>query len=515
MYKPEIMDTTLRDGEQMYGVSYTSEEKIMIAKKLFDLGVKRIEVASALAVHEDRMALEEICKMADVLGRLKDVEVLGLVDENKSVDWIYDSGCRTINLLAKGSREQCSGQLEKDLNQHVEDIRRTVSYAHSKGMDVNVYLEDWSSGMIASEEKNDNYANEMIGLLGEMKVRRIMLADTLGKLSYWKTGEYLRKLKKDFPDVLFDYHAHNDYNMAVANTLEALRAGVSGIHVTVNGLGERAGNCSLFTIAAAAKDLLGIDLGLKENKFIEVSKSVEMASKVRLSPHTPIVGSNFNRQTAGVHAHGNKKNGVYKTKLTGERFGKEKDYEYSLGKHAGRSSVEVNLNDMGLTYDRELLDLLTQKVREIGERKETVTQDDLYFLYIDEVGTSKKRPFIIKDCKSDVSMNGARIGYIKFLLNEEEIENSGIGDGGYDAIMNALKPSLDKLFSEKGIKPPKLIDYEPRIPPGGGTGALVEAVIEWENGHGTFRTMGVDTDQTIAAIKATEKMINLVLMRDK
>lgn len=445
--------------------------------------------------------------MASVLKRLRDVEVLGFVDHTKSVDWIYESGCRTMNLLTKGSEKQCKGQLKKTLEQHLEDIKKTVAYAHEKGMDVNVYLEDWSTGMLESPD----YVIKMISILKDLKgIKRIMLPDTLGKLPAWKTKEFIEKVKDKFPEVHFDYHAHNDYGLAVANSLEALKACVNGIHTTVNGLGERAGNCQLSAIAVSAKDHLNIDLGLNEIKYRELSKLIEIASKIRVSPNTPIDGSNAFTQTAGVHADGDDKGEVYHTKLNEQRFGGDKKYAYALGKQAGYKSVKLNLEAMGIEAENDVIRSLTNKVRKIGEQKANITQEDLYFLYLDEIGKSEEQPFQVLDCRADVSFNGAKTGYIKVRLNGNEYEETGIGDGGYDAIMNAL----GKIVNKQNIPLPELADYDPRIPPGGGTSALVEAIIEWKNGYGTFRTTGIDPDQTIAAVKATEKMVNIVLLRN-
>ena len=498
---PEVMDTTNRDGEQMDGVSFSPEEKLLIARNLLNIGVSRVEVASAHAVGEDRRALEEICKMADVLGKPRSVEVLGFVN-TKSVDWIYDAGGRVINLLTKGSREHREVQLKKTLVQHLGDVSKVIDYAKSKGMDINVYLEDSTTGMM--EDLDD--VLRMIGALEKMQVKRIMLPDTRGRLPFWSTEEYLRKIIKEFSNTHIDYHAHNDYEMAVANTLAAIRAGVSGVHLTLNGLGERTGNANLYSVVAGAKDHLGIDLGIDEESFMELSRLVELASRVRVGPNAPIVGRNAHYQSAGIHADGDKKGELYKAKLRSKRFGAETT-QYTLGKVSGNASIEMNLRNLGITAEPEVVKRLTERVRELGGQKTTVTPDDLFLLFLDETGASKEKPFEIIECSADVGLQGTRKGYVKMKVNGTLYEETGIGDGGYDAIANAIR----KITDSAKFLLPKLVDYDVRIPPGGGTGALVETVITWENGEGkTFRTTGVDTDQTIAAVKATERMLNLV-----
>lgn len=503
MKKPEVMDTTLRDGEQMDKVSFSSAEKLSIAKKLFDIGVDRIEIASARAVKEDEKAVRKICEMANEKGKLESVEVLGFVDITKSVDWISNLGCKTINLLTKGSKEQCEGQLRKTLQEHLQDIKNTFEYAKSKDMNMNVYLEDWSTGMISSRE----HVFEMVNELQKMEVKRVMLPDTLGILSPWQTEKFIEVMLEKFPDVHFDFHAHNDYDLGTSNTLAALNKGVHGIQLTLNTLGERAGNCSFYAVVAGAKDFMGIDLGIDEKYFFELRKIVEGASRIRLPPNIPIVGDNAHRQTAGIHADGDKKGGFYKSKLTAERFGKQTSY--SLGKQSGVASIEMNMKEMGLEVDNEIMREVTKKVRELGALGKTVTPDDLYFIVYDILEQPEQHPFEFIEAKSDVGLKGTRIGYVKVRINDDEFECTATGDGGYDAMMNALKSILHK----SNIELPKLVDYQPRIPPGGKTNAIVETLIEWSNDNGNFTTVGVDSDQTISAIKATEKMVNLVMMK--
>jgi D-citramalate synthase len=332
----------------------------------------------------------------------------------------------------------------------------------------------------------------------------------LGVLSPWLTEEYIRKTIERFPKTNFDFHAHNYYDMSTANTLAAIKAGVSGVHTTLNTLGERAGNCSLYTISAGAKDFLGIDLGIDEKSFYEISRLVEGASKMRLQPNAPVVGENAHKQTAGVHADGDSKGDLYKTRLSAERFGKE-EVVYSLGKQAGVASVEMNLRKMGINVDAETKKAITQRVRELGALGKTVTQADLFFIVNDAIEQPKEMPFKFLEATSNVSWTGVRTGYVKVKVHGKEFENTAIGDGGYDAIMNALRP----ILSKEGVELPELKDYQPRIPPGGKTNALVETVIRWGNGNGGFTTIGVDADQTISAVRATEKMINLTMMKYK
>ncbi|MBQ3874348.1 MAG: 2-isopropylmalate synthase, partial [Bacteroidaceae bacterium] len=238
----EIMDTTLRDGEQTSGVSFVPHEKLIIARTLLnDLKVDRIEVASARVSSGEKEAVKRICQWADKAGMIDRVEVLGFVDGTTSLDWINEVGCKCINLLCKGSLRHCTQQLKKTPEEHLADIKKSLEYAKKLGISVNVYLEDWSNGMKDSPE----YVFQIVDALKDSDIKRYMLPDTLGVLNPLSCLEYMRKMVKRYPNLHFDFHAHNDYDLAISNVLSAVLSGCKGIHTAVNGLGERAGNAPL------------------------------------------------------------------------------------------------------------------------------------------------------------------------------------------------------------------------------------------------------------------------------
>ena len=203
----EILDTTLRDGEQTSGVSFTPNEKLNVARTLLqEVGVNRIEVASARVSDGEKRAVELICRWAKSVGKLDRVEVLGFVDGHLSVDWINDCGCKTIDLLTKGSLNHLNYQLRKTPEEHFADIKECVEYAHSLGMTVNAYVEDWSNGMKTSLD----YVYSLIEHLSSIGVKHIMLPDTLGILNPPEVLEYIHKILSRFTNVCFDSHAHNE-----------------------------------------------------------------------------------------------------------------------------------------------------------------------------------------------------------------------------------------------------------------------------------------------------------------
>lgn len=499
----EIMDTTLRDGEQTSGVSFVAREKLMIARLLLeDLKVDRVEVASARVSEGEFNAVKMICDWASARNMLSRVEVLGFVDGKVSVDWIHKAGCRVINLLTKGSEKHCTYQLKKTLAEHVADIREVVRYAQQCDMSVNVYLEDWSNGI----KDSPDYVFGLIDGLQDIGIKRFMLPDTLGILNPLQVIEFMRKMKKRYPDLHFDFHAHNDYDLAVSNVLAAVLSGVKGLHTTINGLGERAGNAPLASVQAILKDHFQAITHIDESRLNDVSRVVESYSGVTIPANKPIVGDSVFTQVAGVHADGDNKNNLYCNDLLPERFGRVR--EYALGKTSGKANIRKNLERLGLELDEEAMRKVTERIIQLGDRKELVTQEDL--------------PYIISDVlKHEGANNKVRLlsyfvtlaqglkpmATLNIEIDGKTYQESSSGDGQYDAFVRALR----KIY--KGVLKrtfPMLVNYAVSIPPGGRTDAFVHTVITWSYEGREFRTRGLDADQTEAAIKATIKMLNII-----
>ncbi len=497
------MDSTLRDGEQTSGVSFLPHEKLMMARMLLgDVNVDRIEVASARVSEGEKDAVRMVCRYAASVGKLNRVEVLGFVDGHKSIDWIDECGCRVMNLLAKGSLKHCTQQLKKTPEEHIDDIYRSLAYAAQKNIVVNLYLEDWSSGM----KDSPDYVFQMMDALVESGIKRFLLPDTLGILNPMQVTEFFGKMKERYPSAHFDFHAHNDYDLAVGNSLAAVKAGASGLHVTVNGLGERCGNAPLASVQAILKDQLHIETGIREDRLGEISRLVEGYSGIAIAPNQPIVGENVFTQVAGVHADGDNKDNLYCNDLVPERFGRKR--EYALGKNSGKANIARNLEELGLELTPEQTRRVTQRITELGDRKEMVTQDDLPFIVSDVLKHSAPEDKV-KLVSYMVSLAyGLRpMASVKVEIDGQQYEDNALGDGQYDAFVKAMR----KIYRERlGRTFPVLENYAVSIPPGGRTDALVQTVITWRNGDKLLRTRGLDADQTEAAIKATIKMLNIV-----
>jgi len=499
----EIMDTTLRDGEQTSGVSFSATEKLTIAQILLtEVKVDRLEVASARVSDGEFQAVKKITSWAAENGFLDKIEVLTFVDGDTSVKWMLEAGAKVMNLLTKGSLNHLTHQLKKTPEQHFGEIAQVIALAKANDIKCNVYLEDWSNGMRNSRE----YVFQYLDFLTQQPIERVLLPDTLGVLTPKESYDFIHAIVERYPNTHFDFHAHNDYDLGVANVMEAIRAGAQGLHLTVNGMGERAGNAPLASTIAVLNDFFpDVKTAVNEESLYSVSKIVETFSGFGVPVNKPVVGENVFTQTAGIHADGDNKNNLYFNDLMPERFGRKR--QYALGKTSGKANIEKNLQELGIKLSQADLKKVTQRIIELGDRKEVVTKEDLPYIISDVIDSNaiEERVEVINYVLTH-SKNLRPSTTLMVKIDGHMYEESAQGDGQYDAFMNALK----KIYDKKEVALPVLTDYFVRIPPGGKTDALCETIITWEHNSKEFKTRGLDSDQTVSAIKATQKMLNLI-----
>jgi D-citramalate synthase len=496
-----ILDTTLRDGEQTPNVAYTPSEKHQIAQLLLrEVNVDRIEIANARISEGEAQAVRRITSWARKAGCADRVEILGYVDGRASVDWILENGGAVLNLLTKGSRRHCEQQLRRTPERHFKEIAEVIGYARRRRLAVNVYLEDWSDGV----RDGFDYVFAHVQNLAGLGVRRVFLADTLGNFSPEDTGRYVALMTRTWPDLCFEFHGHDDYGLATANCLAAIAAGARGVHTSVNGMGERAGNTRLAEVVAAIHDLCDQRTSVRESRLIAISEMVATFSGKPISDNAPVVGRDVFTQTAGIHADGDSKAQLYAGRLLPKRFGRRRGY--ALGKMSGKASLDQNLRRLGIKLTAENRDLVLRRIVELGDKKHTITPEDLPLILADVLKTPESARVRIESYEVLSTDHEPPKARVRMRFRGKTVESSATGDGGYDAFMKALAKASRRL----GLELARLLDYKVRIPPGGQTGALVETIITWQRTPRSepFTTRGVDSDQIAAAVRATEKMLN-------
>jgi len=343
-----------------------------------------------------------------------------------------------------------------------------------------------------------------------MGIDHFMLPDTLGVMSPKEVFDSLRDMNSRFPELHFDFHAHNDYGLATANVMAAVEAGISSIHCTVNCLGERAGNVSLAQITVVLRDKMNMKINIQERHIVDISQMVASFSGKFVASNAPVLGADVFTQTAGIHADGDQKGGLYETKLNPERFARKR--EYALGKMSGKASLAKNLESLGITLSADNQKKVLARVVELGDSKQKITTDDLPFIIADVIIGSDYQHIKLMDCSITGRLNEKSHIAIDIEVHGEPHTATGSGNGGFDA----FRVALDKILMKYEMQLPTLLDYEIRIPRGGQTSALTEAVISWqlENGSKTS-TRGVHANQVYAAINAALRMTNMQLQADK
>jgi len=496
----EIFDTTCRDGEQTKGVNFST--KLPIVQRLTEAGVDSIEIGSSLwGAPESDKEMENTQRIVDWAKHnecLDCIELLSWLDDRHIKEWVVPSGVQTVNLLCEASRRFAMGKLQQRTEGHIAVIRHMISEYAKHGIRVNLYFEDWSHGQLKSPE----HLKKMLDAFsGDDEVNRIMLCDTMGLLNPDQVKDFILETFEQYPKGRFDFHAHNDRSLGVANTLAAVNAGIRRVHVTVNGLGERTGNVSLDE-AIANLHYEGYRTNVNELMMYKLRILIEAFSRQRCAPNKAVTGRNATIHVAGVHQRHAE---IYQLVFQPERFGVNIDDD-AIGKLTGKSAIKSVLRKLNLpvelTEDQEKD--LRKRASDL-EKHKTVTRGDFLYMLADVLGQPEIKSFEVKSVSLFKPNQQKPTAVVTVVYKGKELEVRGSGDGKYDAFMKALRKAANRLK----FNIPALVDYDPHIPPGGDASSPVEAIITWEYDNETFITSGLDTDQDMAAIEATEKAINL------
>ena len=362
--KIRIFDTTLRDGEQAPGIDLTIDQKILIANKLVELGVDVIEAGFPASSEGEFIATKRIFEEVG-----DKVEVIGLSRANKNdIDKTISTGISSIHLFIATSKLHMKYKLKMSKEEVLNRIYESVRYAKDHGMIVEFSPED-------ATRTDEDFLFTAIRTVLDAGADRINIPDTVGILQPFKYYELIRKIVKFVGEnIIVSVHCHNDFGLATANSLAGVQAGARQVHVTVNGIGERAGNASLEEVVMGIKKLLNYEVNVKTWKLYETSRLLAELTGIPVPYFKAIVGDNAFGHEAGIHVHGVIENPFTYEPISPEEVGNFR--RIALGKHSGIHGLKKLLSEQGINLSDDQLRIVLNEVKKLAESGHKVTVDD-------------------------------------------------------------------------------------------------------------------------------------------
>jgi len=494
--KVSVFDTTLRDGEQTPGVSFPLNYKIQIAKQLDKLGVDVIEAGFSVASKGEFEAVKTIANLglnAKICGLARIVK--------QDIDAALDAEVDMVHIFISTSKIQIEHTIKKSREEIVEMAVDAVEYIKDHGR-ICMF-----SAMDATRTEID-YLKTIYKAVEDAGVDIINIPDTVGIATPFKFYDLVKELR-DHLKVPIDVHCHNDFGLATANTYAAVLAGADEVQVTVNGIGERAGNAALAEVIMILHSLEGIKTNIKTEYLVETSKLVERLSGIRMPPNTPIVGDNAFSHESGIHAHGVIKDaatfepGVITPEMVGHKR------RIVIGKHAGRHQIKKILEDAGYVVGEERLTKIVEKIKELGDRGKKVTDLDLFAIAEVVLGELKKEDKAILVDEVTV-LTGNKITPTAVInanvLGEKKV-TSAIGVGPVDAALKAVTELAGKKVRITEFRMDAIT---------GGSDALAEVYVTVEDENGdVFTARSAGPDIIMASIEAVIHAVNYLMHKRK
>ncbi len=486
----KILDTTLRDGEQTPGVSLTVEQKVMIADALDALGVDIIEAGTAVTSKGDFEAIKEIS------SRNLNAEICSFARIVKSdIDAAADAGADSVFMVAPSSDIHIRAKFPgKSYEYVVEKSVEAIEYAKERGLIVEFGAEDASRADL-------DFVIKLFDAAVSAKADRLTFADTVGVMTPERVEEVVKKLKERF-SVPLAIHCHDDFGLATANTVFAVKAGVDEFHATINGIGERAGNAALEEVVMAIEFLYGIKTKIKKEKIYDTSQLVERLTRVTVPPNKPIVGENAFAHESGIHTSAILKDSKTYEPISPETIGRRR--VLVLGKHAGKASVEAIMKELGYKATPEQMKEILDRIKELGDKGKRVTDADVRTIVETVLQIQREKKVKLEDLAIFSGMKSMPMASVKLKINGEEKIEAAVGLGPVDAAINAIRKAI-KDFADI-----KLVSYHVDAITGG-TDALVDVVVQLKRGNKTVTARGARTDIVMASVEAFVEGLNMLL----
>lgn len=486
--KVKILDTTLRDGEQTPGVSLTPENKLRIAQRLDELGVDIIEAGFA-AVSEGE--LESVKLIAE--AGLK-AEICSCSRGTKGdIDAVAKAGADSIHLVIPTSDIHIDWKLKKTRDQVLKITEDCVKHAKSYGLVVELSAED-------STRSDRDYLKKIFTTGIAAGANRVVACDTVGVLTPEKAYEFYRDLVSSL-SVPVSVHCHNDFGMAVANSVSALRAGCSEVHCTINGLGERAGNASLEEIVVSLKALYNVDTAIKTELLYSTSQLVSRLTGIMVQPNKAIVGENAFTHESGIHTQGLLENPITYEPYDPGMVGIAR--RIAPGKHSGSHAIKSSVEAMGMHPTDEQLKEIWLRVKSVGDKGKAVTDADLLAISEAVTGLAKPKAIQLQEVTVVSGNTVTPTASVRLKLKDKEVRGAAMGVGPVDAAINAVKSAVVEA------EPIVLEQYHVKSITGG-TDAMVEVVVRMRKGNKTATAMGVREDIVMASMDAVLGGMNVL-----
>jgi D-citramalate synthase len=483
-----FLDTTLRDGEQTPGVSLVPENKLRIAQRLDELGVDVIEAGFAAASEGEMEAVTLIAKQ----GLRAEISSCARGTRG-DIEAVAKSGADSIHLVIPTSDIHLKYKLNKTQEQLLKITEDSVQLAKSCGLIVELSAED-------ATRTDVDFLKKFYEVGVATGADRVVACDTVGVLTPEKSYELFTELYNSVK-VPISVHCHNDFGMAVANSIAALRAGATQVHATINGLGERAGNASLEEIVVSLKQLYNLDLNIKTELLYSTSQLVSRLTGINVQPNKAIVGENAFTHESGIHTQGLLAHPLTYEPIAPELVGGTR--RISPGKHSGTHGIQSALDKMGLKPTEDQFKEIFKRIKELGDKGKTVMDADVLAIAENVMGLSKAKPILLEEMTVVSGDKVTATASVRLRLNGKDVWGAAVGVGPVDAAINAVKNAIAE------VEPITLEQYNVKAITGG-TDAMVEVVVRMRKGDRAVTAMGVREDIVKASMEAVLSAMNVL-----
>ena len=491
--KVRIFDTTLRDGEQTPGVSITPEQKVEIAIKLDELGIDAIEAGFPVVSHGETVAIKNITKQG-----LK-AEICGLARAVKSdLDAAINCDLPYVHVFIATSDIHMQFKLRMNRQQVIEKAVWAVEYAKKHGVQVEFSAED-------ATRSDRAFLSQVFTAVANVGVDRLDIPDTVG----YATPQYIEQLVKDVKAMTrlpISMHCHDDFGLAVANSISGINAGADCAHVTINGLGERAGNASLEEVVMALQCLYGSKHNVKTELLYETSVFVSNTMGIIVQPNKAIIGENAFGHESGIHTHGIINNPLTYEPISPQLVGRKRWMQ--AGKHAGAHGIKAMLESFGITpTEKELYDIV-EKQKNLADKGKSITTAELLSITGDVMHNNKfEEKFKLYDFHIVTGMNIIPTAVVRLHTEGKDYIASEIGVGPVDAALKAIQKIAGEMANIK-IREYRLDSIT------GGSDALAEVSVKVQDKNGNVvSARNAGEDVVVASVQAMMDAINKVMLQ--